>query len=44
MTSDNVTDNHHDDTRRYAGPFCACGDYSCPASDDPAAQCVYADL
>lgn len=23
-----------------AGPFCGCGDYSCPASSDSAAFCV----
>lgn len=27
-------------TNHYAGPFCSCGDYSCPANDNPAARCV----
>jgi hypothetical protein len=27
-------------TNYYAGPFCGCGDYSCPASDTSHAQCV----
>lgn len=45
----NALDNRHpgDDyaaaTQRFAGPFCACGDYSCPATDSPAATCVNSD-
>lgn len=31
-----------DDTARYAGPFCGCRDYSCPAMHDDAAECVNA--
>jgi len=27
-------------TAHYAGPFCGCGDYSCPVNDDPSADCV----
>lgn len=27
----------------YAGPFCSCGDYSCPRSEDPANRCHLAD-
>ncbi|PZU04711.1 MAG: hypothetical protein DI630_00930 [Gordonia sp. (in: high G+C Gram-positive bacteria)] len=30
-------------TNLYAGPFCSCGDYSCPASSDSAASCVNRD-
>lgn len=33
---------YHADTWRHAGPFCGCGDYSCPASNDPEAECVNA--
>jgi hypothetical protein len=29
-----------DDTNAYAGPFCTCGDYSCPVSDNPNTNCV----
>ncbi|WP_176459814.1 hypothetical protein [Rhodococcus sp. OK302] len=31
------------DTIRYAGPFCSCGDYSCPRMDDSAAKSVNRD-
>ncbi|QZH69418.1 hypothetical protein [Mycolicibacterium farcinogenes] len=27
----------------YAGPFCSCGDYSCPANNDSSARCVNYD-
>ncbi|WP_079632939.1 hypothetical protein [Mycobacteroides abscessus] len=27
-------------TNTYAGPFCGCGDYSCPASANSNARCV----
>ncbi|MGY1994360.1 hypothetical protein [Mycolicibacterium fortuitum] len=27
-------------TNTYAGPFCSCGDYSCPANNNPTARCV----
>ncbi|ETZ57021.1 hypothetical protein L841_3155 [Mycobacterium sp. MAC_080597_8934] len=27
-------------TNTYAGPFCSCGDYSCPANNNPNARCV----
>lgn len=27
----------------YAGPFCSCGDHSCPASNDPTAPCINED-
>lgn len=30
-------------TNYYAGPFCGCGDYSCPANDNPHARCVNSD-
>lgn len=30
-------------TNTYAGPFCSCGDYSCPANHNPNARCVNAD-
>ena len=30
-------------TAHYAGPFCSCGDYSCPASSNETAQCVNSD-
>lgn len=30
-------------TNRYAGPFCGCGDHSCPAGSDSAANCVNQD-
>ena len=29
-----------DETAHYAGPFCGCGDFSCPRDADDAAQCV----
>ncbi|ORM37788.1 hypothetical protein [Williamsia sp. 1135] len=32
--------DYADDTRRYAGPFCSCGDFSCPANNDATARCV----
>jgi hypothetical protein len=30
-------------TNYYAGPFCGCGDYSCPASDNENARCANND-
>ncbi|MBX8687871.1 hypothetical protein A5722_31280 [Mycobacterium vulneris] len=27
-------------TNTYAGPFCFCGDYFCPANNNPTARCV----
>ena len=35
-----VEENPNAATNYYAGPFCGCGDYSCPASDNPHARCV----
>ena len=35
-----VNEDHGAATNHYAGPFCGCGDYSCPAGDNPHAQCV----
>ena len=35
-----VNEDHGAASNYYAGPFCGCGDYSCPANDTPHAQCV----
>ena len=35
-----VNEDHGAATNYYAGPFCGCGDYSCPANDKPHARCV----
>lgn len=32
-------DDYADATNHYAGPFCGCGDYSCAANRDEAADC-----
>lgn len=32
------------DDHRYAGPFCSCGDYSCPAMNDQNSNCAYIDF
>lgn len=37
-------DDEIDDTHRYAGPFCSCGDYSCPAMNDQNSNCAYLDF
>lgn len=36
--------DHGAATNYYAGPFCGCGDYSCPASDRPEARCVNSEF
>ncbi|WP_020109756.1 hypothetical protein [Nocardia sp. 348MFTsu5.1] len=38
-----MTSTNTDDTNQYAGPFCSCGDYSCPASADESATCASRD-
>lgn len=35
-----VAEDHGAATNYFAGPFCGCGDYSCPANDNPHARCV----
>ena len=35
-----VDEDHGAATNYYAGPFCGCGDYSCPANNDAHARCV----
>lgn len=35
-----VDEDHGAATNYYAGPFCGCGDYSCPANNDEHARCV----
>ncbi|MFJ6099369.1 hypothetical protein [Williamsia muralis] len=38
-----VESDHTAATNHYAGPFCGCGDYSCPANDNDNARCVNND-
>ena len=35
-----LDEDHGAATNYYAGPFCGCGDYSCPANNDAHARCV----
>lgn len=44
-TEDRLVDlDHTAATNHYAGPFCSCGDYSCPRMENTNAQCVNLDL
>ncbi|MCZ4553664.1 hypothetical protein [Gordonia rubripertincta] len=38
-----VEEDRNAATNYFAGPFCGCGDYSCPASADANAPCVNQD-
>lgn len=36
-----IAEHHPDLTAHYAGPFCGCGDHSCPVNADPDTDCTH---